>query len=204
MIDNFAELEITASFGGNTGTKTGVFEMVGGEQARAEISHEIRTDFLLDSAGGTLLSVLSEFLDEGNADRKGFHFDVGTGEHAISITWDNTTGITDQDGTPPQWGSSPDPDVRTAYSATGGSATHQAQVFMNYIRHGEVDSRNPARLRVGEHHPGGILDELEVVIENPAVTMRNDRPSAAEGSITLLETQTIDETIDALERMDYG
>jgi len=191
-----AILEIDGDADNDGDIETGVFTFIG----NVRIEEAIRTGYLVSSAG-TITNIGLNLLDENNAKRKGVFIDFGGGQHAFEISASGWEGATDGDGNPVQWGATDDPSVVDATSATGADPLTQAQVFMNYLRVTQTDSRNAARLRVGEYSSGGVLDdELQVAIESPQVVKRPDAPSTFDISMTLLETEDSDSAGDATKR----
>lgn len=196
-----ATLELEASF--PSGSQTGVFEIVGGsENAPWQRGHQTEMQYVLDSFAGTILATTTDFLLEGDPDRKGIHLDLGNGEHAIPLEWELATDLTKPGGEFPQWGSSPDPDAGpNLHTATGADAHTQAGVLQQYIMRGTFDSRTPAVLRMGEWAPDGVFDELNGTIKNPDLTEREAGKVSC--SIRFVTTQSTDQIIDAINREDF-
>jgi len=191
-----------------SGAQTARFEfgpLGNAESGGASVEHEIRTDLFVDSRGDQLLSFLVDSLANGEAKRQGLNLDLGGGTHAVTIDFTNP-GQTQVDGSVLQWGTSADDTVLDATTATGADPYQQQAVLINALRVGTFGSDNPGRLEVGEFGPGGDiagLDTLEVTPENPNAVYA---PAEArwDGTITLVETQTLDDLGDALDRSKLG
>lgn len=207
MIDRIAALELDVDYG--TGTETARFEMgpLGTpEGGGASVEHEIRTDLFVDSRGDQLLSFLVDAVAQGEAKRQGLSLDFGGGVHAVTLNFNNP-GSTRVDGSLLQWGTSADETSLDATTATGADPYQQQAVLFQALRVGTFDSVQPARLEVGEFGPGGQINDLgalEVVVENPNAVYGSDSPARWDGSITLAETQSLDDLGDALERSKLG
>lgn len=205
-VNRLAALELDVNYG--SGTETARFEMgpLGdAESGGASVEHEIRTELFVDSRGDQLLSFLADAVSSGEAKRQGLSLDLGGGVHAVTINF-NSPGATQVNGGPLQWGTSTDTSVRSAKSATGAEDPYlQQAVLINALRIGTFDSAAPARLEVGEFAPGGetSLETLDVVVENPNAVLDAGR-ARWDGAITLVETQTLDDLGDALERSKLG
>lgn len=183
-------LEIDAEFGGSIGQVTGIFEM-----PKSTVEQGVRTGPLVNNEFSTLVTMVLDAIDDGGSGRAGVTIDNGGGQFYTDI---DLEGIGESDG---QWGYSPDPDVFDEATATGGDRTQKAQVLINYIRHTSPDSLVPARLKYGEFHPdGAIEDHLDVYIEDPTMIVSRDTSSVYEGSLTLIETVDLTDPITETDR----
>lgn len=192
-------LEIDADFG--SGPVTGVFEFFAAEENSFQVEESIRTGPIVSGAGNQALSILQGILNDGESKRKGITLDFGGGQHIFEISAQTWPNMQRPDGGDAQWGASSDPSVLDATSATGADPYQQQQVFMNYLRVSQTDSLSPARLKFGEYHPDGILDdELEVVIEDPTAVINSDSPTTMDFSLTLVETLNLEQVLDGKKR----
>ena len=186
---------IPADFG--NGTVNGVFEAF----VNPTDTDEVRTGYLLDNSFDEALAILQGLLEEGEPDRKGVHLDLGGGQHAIGLRADVTSDATaDENGDPLQWGSSSDPGVFTATTATGGTALQKVQIFQHYTRVAGTDSLTPATLEYGEYSTGGVLEPLDVVFEQPAFERQSSdkyRFSAA-----FVETADLSQALDGSKQTE--
>lgn len=190
-------LEITADFG--SGSTTGRFEFPVGSEGETSVRMVGRTGYLVEGMGSQIFSILSDVLgDTGESGRKGFALDLGGGQFAIELETELAADSVRSDGTTtPQWGASADTNTLNETTATGAPGLVQQQVFMNYWRHGSTDSLTPATLTVGEFRPDGMLEPLNVALEEPSVGVINNRPGIADISVTCIETATLDDVYDA-------
>ncbi len=203
MTKTYPTLSITADFGGSIGEQTGIFELISGTDSAPRIVEDgIQTDFIADSAAGSLLSVLTDVLSGDQGDRKGIHLDAGTGEHYFDLSFvlDNTTK---RDGSYPQWGSTADTTVRRIDSATGADPLAQEAVLTAYLRYGTTGSTTPATLEWGEYAADGLADPVDVAIRSASITEDSRDPGTLDGSLSLVETQSVADTIDAIDRPPY-
>lgn len=187
-------LEIDVDFGGSVGEVTGRFEFPGGDEGSWSVEPAIRTGYLLNNSFDDIAALFTELTGDGDADRKGLHFDVGGGEHAVQLQFQVPVDGTNPDtGQIAQWGSSSDPTVGpNRHTATGADRTQQMQTFMEYLRVGGSSSLTPARFTWGEYCPGGYLDDyLAVAIEEPSVMENNVDPYWADGSMVVVETRDL-------------
>jgi len=202
------KLTITADFGGTTGQKTGVFELGengprGDEGGGASIEDTIRTGFLLENAGQSVLNAYKQAVDDAAPFRRGIHVDFGGGQHVLEVDFATPQNQTKDDGSMFQWGSSGDPDVGpNEHTATGGSPQQQMAVLINYLRQGRIDSSTPATFETGPYSSDGILEPLDVVVESPNMTITNDSVGWADGTLTLVETVDIEAVVDKTLRRD--
>ncbi|MFD1512465.1 hypothetical protein [Halomarina rubra] len=203
MLEGF-RLEMPSGDVDNDGVdEYGVFE----GNVGLRIEQGTRTGFLVESGGGLTGSINSIVVDwweekqgeqlSGDGKRQGWYLDLGAGQHYAEISF---RGFEGSDG---QWGSSPDPAVQTAASATGAHPTTQMQVLDRYLQICTVDSKSPATLHVGEYSDAGRYGPLEVVIEDPSFTYDVEEPSIYDGSITFLEAMTLGEFYDAHEQQQH-
>jgi len=155
-----------------------------------------RTGYLVQGAASQSVSVLTDAVADGESNRKGVSLDFGGGEFAIEIESELAAGATRPDGIEYQWGASADTNTFNETTATGASGLKQQQIFMNYWRHGSTDSLTPATLEVGEFRDDGVLEPLDVALEEPSVNVINSRPGIADISVTCIETATLDDVLD--------
>lgn len=196
-------LEIEADVDKDGTKETGVFEMLGD----VEVTEGIRTGYLIGGKGSQAFGVLSTIGDivhgQGSPKRKGIHLDLGGGQHMFQISFRGWEGAIDPDGNALQWG---DGSGSMPADATQSDPTTQVNCFMNYLRIGEIDSLRPARLTFGEYSPTGTItndetdNHLSVVIEQPTLTRTAGQPNTYEGTLTVIETVTIDDVLDAALR----
>ncbi|WP_254766500.1 hypothetical protein [Salinilacihabitans rarus] len=194
-------IELTADFG--SGPVTGVFEAFVIGEGSGDVGDDIRTGFLLSGAGDQAIGFLLGLLDAGETARKGVHYDAGGGEHAIPIRANVTSGPTPNgEGGVLQWGASADPDVLDQTTATGGTAIQKAQIFNHYlsVAGGGTDSLAPATLEWGEYSTDGVLDPLEVVLEEPSFERQG--PDSYRFSTTCVETATLGSLLDGSKQTD--
>lgn len=187
-------------YGGTIGVVDVVFEVPPSDPY--EFSEGIRTGFLVDSAGDTILALLEEYMDAGASKRKGVHVDVGGGAHTIELSFDTPVTQRKSDGSFYQWGYTADDTVLNEASATGAEADKQMAVFANALRVASPDSLTPARLTVNEYRPNGILDDyLDVVLESPEVVQESSSPMTADINLTMIETADINQTFDKQQKL---
>jgi len=181
------------------GTQDVVFEIPPSDPF--EFAESIRTGFLVDSVGESILALLNEYLEDGASKRKGVHIDVGGGQHTIELSFDTPVTQRKADGSLHQWGYTSDDTVTNEASATGASTEVQCAVFSNALRKAAPDSLTPAKLQVGQYHPGGILDDqLDVVLESPEVVQESSKPRKGDINLTMIETTDITQTLDREQR----
>jgi len=201
-------LTITADFGGSTGQKTGVFEFGengprGDKGGGASIEDTIRTGFLVENAGQSVLNAYKQAVDNAAPFRRGVHVDFGGGQHVLEVDFATPQNGKKSDGSTFQWGSSSDPaDGPNEHTATGGSAQQQMAVLINYLRQGRIDSTTPATFETGPYSSEGILGPLDVVVESPSMTITNDKPGWADGTLTLVETVDLQAVVDKTFKRD--
>lgn len=204
----FVAIELDADFGGTVGEVTGRFEFPRGTDGAFSAEQAVRTGYILNSSFDTLAALLTALAsDAGETDRKGLHFDVGGGEHAVTFQF-QTPGkqTTPDDGTVAQWGSSANPaDGPNRHTATGETdQLIQMQVLLEYFRVGTFDSLNPARVTYGQYNPDGFLDNyLAVAVEEPSVLVDN-RDVLGDGSMTFVETADLNDGGDEQFLEDSG
>jgi hypothetical protein len=203
-LNSEARLEIEADIDGDGNIETGVFSLVG----NLEITEGIRTGYIVNGRGSTVNSVTSSLLADGEAKRRGFYLDLGGGQHTYEISFTGWRGAyyeNDQGNrVPVQWGNTGDDSQLTVGDATGEDPVTQMQIFFNYLRTAEIDSRRPARLQVGQYHPDGVLDDhLQVVVESPRGSHVARDYSTWDGTITLIEAEALGETVDAAVREEW-
>lgn len=179
--------------------ETGVFVM-----RDVEIDFSVRTEFVVGGQGSKANAALAGLLDAGESTRKGIHLDAGTGDHAVEISFSGWRGSDEQ------WGNTGNAGELTPGDATGEDPVTQMQMLDRYLSVGEIDSRNPARLEVGQYTPGGVWDtsalgedHLDVVVKGPENAYATDRPSTYDGTITCVETTDLSRPLDAKQRNDY-
>lgn len=190
-----AVLTVDADIDGDGSAETGRFVM----EDNIDIRPGLRTGFLLDNRGSTVNSVLSSFADdrtqqtgEATSKRKGVYLDLGGGVRSVEIEFTGWTGSN------VQWGNTGDSSSKTVGDATGAEALSQLEVLFRYLEIAEIDSRNPATLEYGEHHPGGLYDPMDVVLESPQGLRSSDDSSTFSGTLTFLSVQSLDEAVDGL------
>lgn len=201
---NKAVLYIDADVDGDGTPETGEFHLVG----NLEIAESMRTGYLVSGRGSTVNAVTSSLLADGEAKRKGFYLDLGGGQHAFEIQFTGWRGATyeDADGNRvnAQWGNTGDTSEVTVGDATGAEPLTQVQILMNYLRKGEIDSRNPATLQVGQYNPDGVLeDAVDVVVEGPRASHAARDHSTFDGTMTLIEAESLQNNVDAKQREDW-
>ncbi|WP_137288827.1 hypothetical protein [Natronorubrum halophilum] len=188
-------ITIEADFGG--GGTTGVFEAF----VNPDDTDEVRTGYLLEDSFNQTLSILRGLLEEGEADRKGVHLDLGGGQHAVSLTAEVNSGPTpDSDGGVLQWGSSADPEQFDATTATGATALQKTQIFQHYARVGGSDSLTPATLEYGEYTTDGVLEPLDVVFETPKFERQSSDKYRFSG--TFVETVDLSRALDGSKQTE--
>lgn len=198
----YAAFEIEAPVASDGSLKTGRFEVVGAAEGRYSLTESIRTGYLIDSGFDNVVSIYNQLTENDAPLRQGVHLDLGGGEHAVELEFENPGESTTPDGTVAQWGSSVDTaDGPNPHTATGAAKEQQMAVLMNYLRKGRTDSFTPATLQFGEIHPGGFLeDSLDVAIEQPNTTLTNDSPSRFDVAITFVATSDIKQTLAGKQR----
>lgn len=188
-------LTIPADFG--NGTVEGVFEAF----TNPSDEDEVRTGYLLEGGFDQALAILQGLLEDGEPDRKGVHLDLGGGQHAITLRADVTSDPTpDENGDPLQWGSSADPSVFDATTATGATALRKAQIFQHYVRVAGTDSLTPATLEYGEYSSDGVLEPLDVVFEQPSFERQSS--DKYQFSATFVETVDLGRSLDGSKQTD--
>lgn len=182
-------LEIDAEFV-SQGNVTGVFEM-----RKATVEETTRTGYLV-SSGSQIIGALSEIFADGEPTRKNFSVDFGGGQHAFEIDF---VSLGADDG---QWGRTNDTSVIDEPSATGGDRIQKSNILHNYIRHANSDSFTPARLKYGEWAPNGVMpaDYLSVAIEDPNALSDRETSSVIDGSLTLVETVDLQQTLTGVKQ----
>lgn len=195
---DYARLTINADVDGDGSPETGIFELAG----NLEIVPGLRTGFLIGGRGSSANAVVADLLGEGESNRQGFYLDLGGGVRQIQVNfwgWEGAQADIDGDGTAEdlQWGNTGNTGSATATDATGADPLTQIDVLMEYLATGEIDSRSPATLEYGEHHSGGLYDELNVVIEGPQFTRSAQDGQWFTGQMTLLEAVDAEQVLDA-------
>ncbi|MBX0325799.1 hypothetical protein EGH21_22535 [Halomicroarcula sp. F13] len=183
---NKAVLVVEADVDGDGTAETGEFHMSG----NLKITPSIRTGYLIGGRGSTVNSVASSTSGSDQAKRQGFYLDLGGGARLYEIEFDQWEGSDDQ------WGNTGDSSSVSQTDATGAAPMTQLEVLMEYLAVAEIDSRNPATLRCGEHHANGLYDELDVAVEGPQGTRSAEDGSWWSGNITLVTLQSLEKTID--------
>jgi hypothetical protein len=190
--DWIAQLSITCDFGDPHGEVTGKFQF-----DSVEIEEQGRTGII--GAGGEIIGLLIGLLEDGETTRKDLSVDLGDGQHVLALNFSLAVGDA---GADMQWGRTDDPSVLDETSATGGTAPQMKAVFFNYWRTATIDSNNPAILETEPYSSSGILDPLDVYLEEPSFVDPLDRASELEGTITCVETVDIQQALDALKQTE--
>lgn len=206
MTLQYPVLELDADFGGSIGKVTGTFEMYGD----TKVTENLRTGFLIGGRGSSVNGIIEGYRNDGDPTRKGVHLDLGGGQHTFEVEFLGWEGATKDDGADVQWGYSSDPTVTDEATATGADPTTQVNVLMNYLRVGTYDSRAPGRLYWGEYTDGtydssaGLVGgPLEVAVESPSLTRKAGETTKYDGSLTLVETLTVGDVLDADKKPGY-
>lgn len=188
----------STDYGGSIGTVSPVFEFPPTDNF--SLSENIRTGYLVDSAGSQALALLQEYLDAGASKRKAAHIDAGGGAHTWTLKSSVPVTQTKSDSSLYQWGYTIDDSVVNEASATGADPEVQMSVLMNAFRTVTSDSLTPATWSVGEYAPDGVLeDQVNVVIEQPEVVHESSRPNSPPVQLTLVETADLNTVFDASE-----
>lgn len=69
-----------------------------------------------------------------------------------------------------------------------------------WLNRSQIDSRNPATLEYGHHHPDGIYNPVTVVLEEPTMSQAAEDGSWCDGSMTLISAADVTEAIDGEAR----
>lgn len=195
-MQEYMSLEIEAHIDG--ADRVGRFEFGPAQEGRLTVSEGVRTGYLLQGSLSQLSALITDFIDEDEADRKGFYVDLGGGQHTFDIRFESPKDSEKPGGGLYQWGTTADDSVLEPHSATGAGRITQLQVFSNFVRRGKTDSFTPGRFQFGQYHESGILeDEIAVGIESPSGRLVNDGSSRFEGSMTLIELRTLREPVEA-------
>ena len=128
MTRNHLELQIDGTFPDGQ-ARTGVFEFGPSYEGALQVSESTRTGFLVSGAGDAVLSIFAEFLDDGEALKRGIFVDVGSGHHAIDV---------DERGVDYEL----HPNAGEIQALSTGAITDGEQVVISYDRHivGEYES----------------------------------------------------------------
>ncbi|QLG47890.1 hypothetical protein [Natrinema halophilum] len=161
------------------------------------VEFETRTEEFFQS-DGTVSVVASTVLDliqnETDADvgdglRQELSWDIGGGIHAVTLDFKGYTGSSHR------WGDTGNGGTPT--DATGEDLHAQMAVLDRYLNTATIDSTNPAILEVGEYSSPGRYGPLQVVPENPNMMFDStEQSSVFDGSITWVETVTLNQSID--------
>jgi len=155
------------------------------------VKPSIRTGFLVGGRGSTVNSVVSNTTGGEQSGREGYRLDLGGGARIVEIEFTGWEGSDDQ------WGNTGDGTEVTVGDATGASAVTQMEVLMEYLNVGEYDSRNPATLEYGEHHPDGIYSAIDVVLEGPQTRKTAEDGEWFQGTLTCISVQSLEDAVDA-------
>lgn len=183
------ELEIDADPDEDGNQETGKFEISG----NAQVSEQVDIDYQIGGAADTTNAIVQEYIDGKKHRRRGIYFDLGAGAHIFEIQFQGW------DGSSNQWG---DGSGNLPNDATGETPITQMQVFQQYLRTGTTDSLNPARLKFGQYHGSGALDDVVyVAVQGPRNVHAAEDYSTFDGTIQCFEVEKLDLAIDALERL---
>lgn len=198
-MQDYVSFEITSNIGGTQ--RTGVFEVSAAREGAFSFEHTGRTGYLAENGVSNIVALFNRAFDSGDGFKKGIHVALGAGEHAMELEC-NTPGTTKlPDGSVPQWGSSASTsDGPNRHTATGASKEAQMAVLMEYWRTSTTDSLATAKLEAYEYSSSGIMEPLTVAMEQPTVRIDNQNPQRGDISITFVETQDLEQTIDAYSR----
>lgn len=152
------------------------------------ITTGVRTGFLVGGGGSTLMSVVTDFLDDGQlnasgAQRSGLFIDLGGGVRMVQIEAD-----TYQSNDNPFGGSG------------GADPWTQADELVHAIETTQIDSRGTATLEYGEY--GEKYAAMPVVIEEPTVELDANEGQIARISLTCLKAADLQDisVSDAISR----
>lgn len=157
-----------------------------------EIAPSIRTGYVIGGRGSTVNAIT------GGDNRKGVFADLGGGATIVEISFRGWKGARDEDGSHLQWGDSADPTEHTKTSATGQGAVDQLECLLHWLEQTTIDSGNPATLEYGQHHPDGVYDPMQCVVEEPNLSKAAEDGSWFDGTLTFVSAVDIRERIDAL------
>jgi hypothetical protein len=183
-----AELQVSADADGDGQLEDAVFEM-----HDIEVTHSVRTGFLVGGRGSTVNNAIANLTSAGESNSKQF-FLKGSGVRTVELSFRNWKGATGQ------WGNTGDSSKLTQTDATGADAISQLDVFFRYLTTGSIDSNNPATLSYGEYSDTGLYSPLEVVIESPNLTRSAEDGNWIDGSLTLIEAADIQQVYEAAAR----
>lgn len=183
-----------ARIDGQTVTGTFVFPT----DVRYEIYTESEDLFQTEGTSAVLAQAVLEYFESGDLGigegiRQELSLDIGGGLHLVDIDW---TGIEEHDN---QWGATGNGGSKI--DATGEDVHAQMCVFDHYLQRATIDSTNPAVLEVAEYSEAGRYAPLKVVPRNPnAVFDSTESSSVFDGSITWVETISIDQPLDTKQQ----
>ncbi|ELY96536.1 hypothetical protein [Natrialba taiwanensis] len=186
-----------AEIGGQTVDGTFVFPSDIGLEYEMRTQEFFQSEGTLSVAASSILDVIADQTDPdiGDGIRQELSFDIGGGIHAITLDFRGYTG------SPHQWGSTGN--GGSATDATGGDLHAQMAVFDRFLNTARIDSTNPATLQAGEYSDEGRYGPLQVVPENPNVRFDStEQSSIYEGSVTWVETVSLDRVIDGSKQTD--
>lgn len=196
-------LELTADVDDDGTQETGVF-VFGGD---VSLTQEIQKDFIFENTASGLITLTEDLAGFDVEARKGLYLDIGGGQHVIEIEflgWEGTNSL--------QWG---DDSGTFPADATGEDVFKQIQCFMRYCQLATTDSFNPATLHIGEYTDGtyqnsdgntvnGAFDPLDVAVSGPQNTKADDQFKDFTGTVTCLEVQRLDQSVDLVEHSKRG
>lgn len=156
-----------------------------------EITTGVRTGFLVGGSGSTANHVFHDLVDDedflnnstSEGMRAGVHIDEGGGVRMVQIEFQTYEGNSDQFG-----------------NATGEDVFTQADELIHTIETTEIDSRFPATLEYSTYEDGH-RGPIDVVFEEPMMTLSTDKFGIAEGSLTCLKTANLSRPWDAMKRL---
>lgn len=177
----------------------GEFHMVGNLTAGESVQPRFLLGNQLPNWNTTVQGIL------GNAGRRGLYKDQGAGLHTFEFEFKGWEGAVDKDGNNVPWGDTTK-NAPSVYNATGADPITQIQVLNNYIRWINIDSFQPAKLRIGEYDPSGLsgfADHLNVAPQQTRGLKASEDYSQFTGTMTVVEVERMDVAIEAASRVPW-